>query len=260
MLAAGRRSAPSGDDTMPAPNVAASLALAVSLSALALPLPARAQGAPAPRAAVVAPSSASAKLNLDIQAGRRDGMALVVLRDARRGHDRNQRVARLSEDWLYCSPIDHALFVVPEGYVTDFASVPWYGRMFFPQFGQWAEAAVVHDWLYDVGEPEQRLYADRVFKRAIEEQTGGKVASTLMFLAVRFGGARAYKKAGLRVEGEWADHFAERTGETMAAPPLAQPVKAAWRQAGDCRQVEDPVAVQQLLDEYRAEQGRRAPS
>lgn len=38
--------------------------------------------------------------------------------------------------------------VVPKGFVTDFASVPWPASMFIPKDGDYNQAAVTHDFLY----------------------------------------------------------------------------------------------------------------
>ncbi len=41
---------------------------------------------------------------------------------------------------------------VPKGFVTDFASIPRPLRIFIPKLGLWNKAAVLHDWVYQVGE------------------------------------------------------------------------------------------------------------
>lgn len=40
-------------------------------------------------------------------------------------------------------------FTVPAGFVTDFATVPWWSRLLTPATGKWTRAAVVHDLLCD---------------------------------------------------------------------------------------------------------------
>ena len=37
---------------------------------------------------------------------------------------------------------------VPAGFVTDFASIPWVLWSWFPYWGKYGKAAVLHDWLY----------------------------------------------------------------------------------------------------------------
>lgn len=38
---------------------------------------------------------------------------------------------------------------IPDGYATDFASVPFFARGFIPKDGNYNQAAVVHDYLYN---------------------------------------------------------------------------------------------------------------
>lgn len=42
------------------------------------------------------------------------------------------------------------IIVVPAGFKTDFASIPWGFRNLFPPLGKYSRAAVVHDFLYRV--------------------------------------------------------------------------------------------------------------
>jgi len=41
--------------------------------------------------------------------------------------------------------------VVPAGFVSDLASVPWLFQRVLPRFGPWNAAAIVHDYLYRTG-------------------------------------------------------------------------------------------------------------
>lgn len=55
----------------------------------------------------------------------------------------------LSEIRYYSAYLDKEV-VIPKGYFTDLASVPWYGRWLVPTTtGKNREAAVVHDFLCD---------------------------------------------------------------------------------------------------------------
>lgn len=42
------------------------------------------------------------------------------------------------------------IIVVPAGFKTDFASIPWGFRNLFPPIGKYSRAAVIHDFLYRV--------------------------------------------------------------------------------------------------------------
>lgn len=54
--------------------------------------------------------------------------------------------------------------VVPAGFRTDFASIPWFARAFIPICGRIAKPAMLHDWLLSRGDPR----AHAVFDEALE--------------------------------------------------------------------------------------------
>jgi hypothetical protein len=145
------------------------------------------------------------------------GMPIILLRDPRK---QGRRVAILTDDWLYCYPPDSKLYRVPRGYLTDFASIPQAARTIFNPFGDHAEAAVIHDWLYAVGEANQRPYADSVFLYAMKEQGVNVAARSIMFRSVRLGGDEAYG-----AEQEWTFYDPE-TFEPLP-PPFGRPDVAA---------------------------------
>lgn len=65
---------------------------------------------------------------------------------------------------------------VPQGYVTDLASIPFFARWLLPQAGHSARAAVLHDWLcarYDVR-------ATAVFNEALKADGAGPIRRWLM--------------------------------------------------------------------------------
>lgn len=43
-----------------------------------------------------------------------------------------------------------SVILVPAGFVTDFASIPWGVRNLFPPNGPWARPAIIHDLLYRI--------------------------------------------------------------------------------------------------------------
>ena len=120
-----------------------------------------------------------------------------------------RRVAVLADDIAYISynfenglPNARAnITIVPRYFVTDFASIPWPASYLISPFGDHAEAAVVHDWLYALGPnaekgspdyekewEEARKHADLVFYKAMRESGVPKWRRRIMFGAVRFGG------------------------------------------------------------------------
>lgn len=115
---------------------------------------------------------------------------------------------------------------VPAGYVTDFASIPRVGRWLIPPFGRHAIAAVVHDWLYSIGEPGRRGEADDIFRDALDELGVDMARRNIMHAAVRSFGAGGYDRAA----ATWPTQFMDwRTGATL--PPPAP--REAFFGAGD---------------------------
>jgi hypothetical protein len=118
--------------------------------------------------------------------------------------------AILAEGFAYRHPASGGELKVPEGFITDFASIPRLVRGLFPSFGRHAKAAVLHDWLYLVGEPGKRAFADRIFLDAMEELGVSGFRRKSMYAAVRAAGGDGYKREWLgwdRAFGDW------RTGE-----------------------------------------------
>jgi hypothetical protein len=75
---------------------------------------------------------------------------------------------------------------VPEGFITDLASVPRLPGMFLLFGNKARKSAVLHDWLYSTGE-RPREFADAVFYAAMRhEEPAWRRA--LMWLAVRLAG------------------------------------------------------------------------
>ncbi|ACL94047.3 DUF1353 domain-containing protein [Caulobacter vibrioides] len=119
----------------------------------------------------------------------------------------------------YIHPASGAQVDVPEGYVTDFASIPAPVRGLFPPFGRHAKAAVLHDWLYLIGEPGQRAFADRIFLDAMDDLRVSLVRRSIMHRAVRLAGGGAYAKEA----STWARAFGNwRTGDRHTPPFTAE--------------------------------------
>jgi len=91
---------------------------------------------------------------------------------------------------------------VPEGFVTDFASIP---RVFWSLLrpdGQYTYPAIVHDYLYWI-QDRPREEADLILKYGMEDFNVSGVAVSAIYAAVRVGGASAWDNNGrLRRDGE----------------------------------------------------------
>lgn len=81
--------------------------------------------------------------------------------------------------------------VVPAGYTTDYASVPWGFRWLMPQQGRYSRAAVLHDWLCDQAAKGEcsRFYADAIFREAMLSLNVPWCQRVAVFYAVRMFGA-----------------------------------------------------------------------
>lgn len=82
---------------------------------------------------------------------------------------------------------------VPEGFVTDFASVPFFAWCLIPKWGKYGKAAVVHDYLYQYG-ALSRKQADEVFREAMGILGVVPWRRFLMYWAVRLFGWAAYRE------------------------------------------------------------------
>lgn len=106
------------------------------------------------------------------------------------------RVAKENGTWRLLTPFvvksGEALFIVPEGFETDFASVPRlpFTYAFAGNIGH--RSAVVHDFLYAIG--HDRADADEVFRACLEAEGVGAFKRGLMYAAVRAFGGAAYAK------------------------------------------------------------------
>lgn len=115
--------------------------------------------------------------------------------------------------WRLLEPLEWVLdgvdgkdrLVVPQGFQTDLASIPWAARWLIPASGPWQRAAVIHDWLYqncgvvDVIEtwfgnrvPMMRYFdrarCDKIFADAMREAGVARATRIAIWSAVRVGG------------------------------------------------------------------------
>jgi hypothetical protein len=101
---------------------------------------------------------------------------------------------------------DGRLWTVPEGFVCDLASVPWFGRWLVPRAGRHNRAAVLHDWLF--------------YLRARGElQLTRNQADGLMMQAMRADGVRPTRRALIRsalfAGSWWPWHFGGESEQAL---------------------------------------------
>jgi hypothetical protein len=110
--------------------------------------------------------------------------------------DDGTRLHRLVGSYTYVYDETCEAVTVPEHFVTDFASIPQALRMRHNP-ADYAEAALVHDWLYAVGtngDEEAREKADDVFKALLLETGIRRRRARELHLAVRAGGGAGFGK------------------------------------------------------------------
>jgi len=95
---------------------------------------------------------------------------------------------QLKSALIYQSDVANQVFIVPVGFVTDFASVPRI-PIAFDIVGDTAHAAAaLHDWLYTT-HPVARDVADAVLQEAAKVSGVSAFKAWLMWAGVRMGGA-----------------------------------------------------------------------
>lgn len=110
------------------------------------------------------------------------------------------KVQKLGPRWIVLAPFlvelegaGEAPFqvTVPEGFVTDFASVPRLPLVYLAAGNTAHKAAVLHDYLYSIGHP--RKSADAAFLAAMRAEGEPWWRRNLMWSAVRVFGAAGWE-------------------------------------------------------------------
>lgn len=91
---------------------------------------------------------------------------------------------------------------VPKGFVTDFASIPRVFWSLLPPDGEYAHAAVIHDYLY-WSQTLPKPVADSVFKAAMKDLNVAPATVATLYNAVKLLGDKAWQEnAQLKSQGE----------------------------------------------------------
>lgn len=93
---------------------------------------------------------------------------------------------------------EHEVVRVPEGFMTDFASIPWVFRWWQTGgTGPQRVAAYFHDYLYSSQSAIGRKESDRIFRQVMEDISGSGFRPWFrrwsMWLALRVGGWAAWR-------------------------------------------------------------------
>ncbi|RZU31239.1 DUF1353 domain-containing protein [Blastococcus saxobsidens] len=136
-------------------------------------------------------------------------------------------VRRLDDEhWAVVEPLAYRgkwdRFVVPAGFVTDFATVPRVVVWLVPRFGRYTAAAILHDWLVTegiAGGVVTARQADGIFRRVMRESGVPVVRRWLMWCGVRWG---AFGDP-VRGKGWWISAPGVLAISLLAAPVVVPP-------------------------------------
>jgi hypothetical protein len=145
---------------------------------------------------------------------RRRLLAVSILADMER---RGRTMAVVTRAYTYFHELNKQMVAidVPEGFVTDFASVPKLLHFLIPPFGRHAPAAVLHDYVYAIGEKKARKLADKLFLYAMQESGVDYLRRSVMYRMVRTFGWKGYGLAS-----DWA--FVDPEYGDEIVPPFAR--------------------------------------
>jgi len=105
-----------------------------------------------------------------------------------------RRAVRLEGDLIYRSKVLQAVVKVPKAFLSDGASVPQLFWNRYPPFGQYLEAAVVHDLFCELGHmgisPIDYKQAAKVFREAMAALGYSKWKRNVMYRAVKWFGPK----------------------------------------------------------------------
>lgn len=89
--------------------------------------------------------------------------------------------------------VDRTTYVVPEGFKTDFASIPRIFWILLPPWGEYSKAAVVHDYFYAT-HIVSRKEADDLFLELMKYYKVSFIKRQAIYIAVRTFGWIAWDK------------------------------------------------------------------
>lgn len=86
------------------------------------------------------------------------------------------------------------VITVPAGFITDFASIPWFfRRLFQPATGRHRRGAVVHDWIYRTPSVKiSKAEADKIFLAIMKLDGTQSIRREAMYNAVKMFGSGSY--------------------------------------------------------------------
>ena len=108
----------------------------------------------------------------------------------------NGKTWRLITRFEFMSEVTESVIDIPDGFLTDFASIPRGLWSVLPPTGLYGKAAVVHDWLYKTRKATTHLVdraeADAVLLESMEVLGVGRFTRLAIYAGVRLGGWAAW--------------------------------------------------------------------
>ncbi len=135
----------------------------------------------------------------------------------------------LKRPMYYCENSTGRMYLLPAGFLTDLASVPPLLRDAVAADGRKSDAAIVHDYLYAVGEPGGKYEADRILLNALAETEVGGWTRDTMWVAVA-----AFGEAGYRSPADWM--FVDPDTGVLEDPPRPKPRRVPYEQGRSCEE------------------------
>ena len=111
-------------------------------------------------------------------------------RKLKKGWFHKQKYQILEPFIYHVGSIDSELVIaVPAGFITDFASTPWWMHWKYPPMGWYAKAVLIHDWGYHVNRYTKEWW-DNVMKEGMEilarDLTGDVIPKEMQLTIDRF--------------------------------------------------------------------------
>jgi hypothetical protein len=119
--------------------------------------------------------------------------------------DEFDEIHQLLAPFTFYSAKHALLIVVPEGFLTDFASVPRLPLAYLTMGGRGKRAAVIHDWMYQCAPRWSRDLCDEVFAEALRASGYTAPVVWAMYQGVRVGGQSRYLEDPIEQEHDVAE-------------------------------------------------------
>ncbi|MEO0983819.1 MAG: DUF1353 domain-containing protein [Pseudomonadota bacterium] len=141
-------------------------------------------------------------------------IAVAIMADMEK---KGRTLAVVVRPYGYVHDVLESRIEIPTGFVTDFASIPSGLHWLIHPFGRHAPAAVIHDFLYAIGDKGKRRFADKIFRDAMKDSGVPYLRRSVMYRMVRLFGGGGY---GLEADWSFVDSVSGDPLPEAPSPPL----------------------------------------